>query len=185
MNSDVFMGIDPGPRKSAAVLYTGGGFHPAEIDNEMLLDATQSKCVNLYWLGFRSLPDQEWRWSELDVVLEGITPFSKLMYDLIDTLLFIGAVKYALPRRGAKLTILTRKHVATHLCGKASAGDAEVRSVLHHRFGPGTALAVGTKKRPGPLYGIKGKHLPAAMAVLLTRLDELHIQTCPELQAGG
>jgi hypothetical protein len=49
---------------------------------------------------------------------------------------------------------------------------------LLDRFGPGREVAVGTKRAPGPLYGIKGDEW-SALAVALT----LQAQLEPELHA--
>lgn len=68
--------------------------------------------------------------------------------------------RFRLPRRPIKL----------HLCGSMQAKDANVRTALLDRFGPGKDLAIGTIKRQGPLYGMKG-HEFAALAVGVTWLE--------------
>lgn len=55
-----------------------------------------------------------------------------------------------------------------HVCGRATAGDSERRTALIRRFG-GKA-AIGTKKAPGPLYGVTG-HCWSALAVAVTAWD--------------
>jgi hypothetical protein len=69
--------------------------------------------------------------------------------------------RYRLPRRPIKL----------HLCGSMRATDANVRTALLDRFGPGRELAIGTIKKQGPLYGCKG-HEFAALAVGVTWLEQ-------------
>lgn len=61
-----------------------------------------------------------------------------------------------------------RKEVKEHLCGTHRAKDPNVRQALLDRFG-GKA-AVGTKKAPGPLYGVSG-HCWSALAVAVTAWD--------------
>lgn len=63
---------------------------------------------------------------------------------------------------------LTRRAVKLHLCGTSRAKDGNVRQALIDRYG-GQA-AKGTKKAPGPLYGI-ASHCWAALAVAVTYRD--------------
>ena len=67
-----------------------------------------------------------------------------------------------------KANLITRKEVKLHLCGNSSTNDKFVREALIDRIGP-----VGTKKNPGPLYGISG-HLFSALAVAVTLWDRLN-----------
>lgn len=64
-----------------------------------------------------------------------------------------------------------RKTVVTHLCGQARGRDSEVRQAIIDRFGASKIAAIGKKRSPGPLYGIKG-HEFAALAVALTWADQ-------------
>jgi hypothetical protein len=68
---------------------------------------------------------------------------------------------YQLPRRAVKL----------HLCYSARATDANIRTAILDRFGPGKEKAIGKKSAPGPLFGLKG-HEYAALAVALTWADQ-------------
>ena len=66
--------------------------------------------------------------------------------------------------------MLFRKKVKCHLCGVTNAKDSNVRQAIIDRYG-GKAAAIGLKKSPGPLYGVKS-HMWAALAVALTWADE-------------
>jgi hypothetical protein len=55
--------------------------------------------------------------------------------------------------------LVYRRDVKLHLCHSPRAKDANVRQALIDRLGP-----QGTKKNPGPTYGMKS-HLWAALAV--------------------
>lgn len=57
---------------------------------------------------------------------------------------------------GGRGRCLRRKDVKLTLLGTATGNDADVRGKLIDRFGPGRRAAVGLKKSPGPLYGLKG-----------------------------
>ena len=58
-----------------------------------------------------------------------------------------------------------RRDVKLHLCGQPRAKDANITCAIKDRFGGESA--VGTKKHPGPLYGVS-KHAWAALGVAIT-----------------
>lgn len=61
-----------------------------------------------------------------------------------------------------------RKDIKMHLCQSMRAKDANIRQALIDKLGP-----VGTKKKPGPLYGIS-YHLWSALAVAIYAME------CPD-----
>lgn len=62
----------------------------------------------------------------------------------------------------SKVIRVTRRAVKLHLCGNMRAKDPNIRQALLDLLGP-----QGTKKEPGPLYGVKS-HAWAALAVAVT-----------------
>lgn len=65
-----------------------------------------------------------------------------------------------------------RGDVKLHLCGATRAKDANVRQALIDRYGPGKEKAVGLKKSPGPLYGMKADCWQAlALAITASETD--------------
>jgi hypothetical protein len=60
--------------------------------------------------------------------------------------------------------------VKLHLCKSTKANDASIRQALIDRYGPGKERAIGTKKAPGPLYGVKAD-VWAALALAVTWHD--------------
>jgi hypothetical protein len=60
-------------------------------------------------------------------------------------------------------TLISRREVKLHLCDTARANDAAVRDALLQLWG-GKVAAMGSKKAPGPLYGI-ASHRWSALAV--------------------
>ena len=61
-----------------------------------------------------------------------------------------------------------RKQIIKWFCQGAGAGDPQLRAALADRFpstGGGTKPVWGTKKQPGPLYGVTGTHKLAALGV--------------------
>lgn len=65
---------------------------------------------------------------------------------------------------------MTRRTVKLHLCGTMRAKDKNIRQALIDRYGASSAVSIGTKKNPGPLYGIHA-HEFAALAVARTFID--------------
>lgn len=63
--------------------------------------------------------------------------------------------------------LIPRRAVKLHLCNSAKAKDANVRQAVMDRYGSTRAAAIGTKRSPGPLYGISGD-MWAALAVAIT-----------------
>ncbi|MFO0253402.1 MAG: hypothetical protein ACK52V_04730 [Betaproteobacteria bacterium] len=63
--------------------------------------------------------------------------------------------------------LVYRQRVKLHLCQSPRAKDANIRQALIDRLGP-----QGTKKQPGPTYGVKS-HAWAALAVAVTASDEM------------
>lgn len=60
-----------------------------------------------------------------------------------------------------------RSDVKSYLCRSARAKDANVRQALLDRFGGSRKAALGTKRQPGPLYGVRS-HCWSALAVAVT-----------------
>ncbi len=90
--------------------------------------------------------------------------------EVFETVWWTGRFFEAVARRGANASRLPRKAVKLHLCGSVRAPDSNIRIALLDRFG-GTELAKGTKKAPGPLFGIKS-HEWAALALAVTWWDQ-------------
>jgi hypothetical protein len=87
--------------------------------------------------------------------------------EVFETCLWIGRmVQKAGPER---VRLVYRKDVKLHLCGSPRAKDPNVRQALIDRWG-GKADAVGTVKKPGPLYGVKS-HAWQALGVAVTALE--------------
>lgn len=69
--------------------------------------------------------------------------------------------------------LIYRRDVKLHLCGSPKAKDANIRQALLDMFprtGGGKTPQVGTKKAPGPLFGVSS-HAWSALAVGVTALN--------------
>lgn len=73
----------------------------------------------------------------------------------------VGRLEEIAAQRGQAIEYITRPTVKTRLCGHPRAKDPNVRAALIDRLGP-----VGTKKQPGPLYGVSS-HAWSALAVAI------------------
>lgn len=85
--------------------------------------------------------------------------------EVFDTVLWIGRFVERAALYGVTAELIFRRDVKMHLCGNARAKDGNIRQALLDLIGP-----QGTKKAPGPTYGIKS-HAWAALAVAATVLN--------------
>ena len=142
--------IDPGPKQSAYVMF-GVGHHPQRngiVDNDKLLYGEAMRAERL--------------------VIEGISCYGMPVgKDVFDTCIWIGRFIQKFGPCAAE--IIDRKDVKLHLCNSARAKDPMVRQALIDRYG-GKTNGIGTKKHPGPLYGITS-HCWSALAVGVTWMD--------------
>ena len=149
--------IDPGPEKSALVIWRQGELLLAdEFQNNDLLEYLRSEQGQLAI-------------AQKDVVVEMIASYGMAVgRETFETCLFIGRIQELCEtiRRGS-VKLVYRKEIKLHLCGTHRAKDANVRQALIDRLG-----APGTKKAPGPTYGVTG-HCWQALAVAVYAEDEL------------
>lgn len=81
--------------------------------------------------------------------------------EVFETCVWIGRIQQAWKMPWA-VRLVYRRDVKLHLCGNAKAKDANIRQALLDLIGP-----QGTKKAPGPTYGVKS-HAWAALGVAAT-----------------
>ena len=150
--------IDPGNKNSAFVVLEDGV--PVDIglhDNEFILSLLD--YLKLVW------PDST-------LAIEMIACYGMPVgSEVFDTCVWIGRFteRWSSSIPPASAEYVFRKDVKMNLCQNMRAKDANIRQALIDRFG-GKEAGVGTKKAPGPLYGIK-KDIWSALAVGLTYLD--------------
>lgn len=156
----ILLAIDPGYRESHAVLYSPGGW------------ISSPRAVRRCW----SLPNDDM----LDflrvrsglherVLIESMDPFGlRLGRETMDTILWIGRFMEA-----GRAELVPRSLIKMTLCGTRRADDASIRRVLVDRLG-----APGSKKQPGPTYGVSG-HLWQALAVAVTWVEVRGFQQNP------
>ncbi len=144
------IGLDPGNEKSAIVDY--------DQRSKAIIESHYTENANLIaWLR-RSYCGQT-------LVIEMIASYGMPVgQEVFETCVWIGRFAQAWGL-GSEAQVLYRKDVKLHLCGASRAKDANVRAALLDKFGG--SKACGTKKTPGPLYGISGDKW-AALAVAVT-----------------
>lgn len=84
--------------------------------------------------------------------------------EVFETVRWIGRFQQAW-RDPEAVRLVYRKDVKIHLCGSMKAKDTHIWQALIDKLGP-----VGTKKEPGPLYGVKS-HARSAVAVAVTAAE--------------
>lgn len=152
------LAIDPGPEQSAYVLLANGAVESfGLLPNEALARRLR-----------RDADDEFESWKQT-LVIEGIASYGMPVgAETFDTCIWIG--RFAEAWDGER-RILYRPDVKLHLCKSVRAKDSNVWQALVDRFGPGKAVAVGSKRLKGPLYGITS-HMRSALAVAVTYHDQ-------------
>ena len=154
------LAIDPGPTESGFVLFYPclGGRGPL-IDEAGIRDNYHLKelCHNIS----SALSPRPILAIEM-IACYGM-PVGK---ETFETCLWIGRFEEAFDPTKESFRCY-RKAVKAHLCGTTKAGDPNVRQALIDRLGK-----PGTKKNPGPTYGIT-KHMWAALAVAVYAADQV------------
>jgi hypothetical protein len=170
-------GIDPGTEHSGVVAYDVGFgvvLEAGEVSNGALLAYLRNPVAR---------PSR----FHLDrVYIETIEPMGlPVGKSTLETMRWVGRFQEAWERySGLTARLVSRGDEKTILCGAAtfrdpksgrhrSVTDAQIRQAIIDRFpatGGGKTPQVGTKKQPGPLYGVKG-HAWSALAVVLTGLE--------------
>jgi hypothetical protein len=145
------LAIDPGTTHSGWTVLQNGSVPASGVyeNNEILVLIRQ-------WHGSRP------------VAIEMIASYGMAVgKEVFETCVWIGRfVQVAGPDR---VRLIYRKDVKMHLCGTPRAKDANIRQALIDKWG-GKAEAIGTVKKPGPLYGVKS-HAWAALAVAVTAAE--------------
>jgi len=104
-----------------------------------------------------------------DVAIEMIACYGMAVgAETFDTCRWIGRFEAAFLSQGITPRFVYRKDIKMALCQSMRAKDANIRQALIDKLGP-----VGTKKKPGPLYGVS-KHAWAALAVAIYDEDTRH-----------
>jgi len=148
--------IDPGTTVSGAVV----------IDTESMVVIEVYPEAENEWL--RGVAGD--RFNELSAMaIEKVASYGMPVgREVFETVLWTGRFMEAFGINDC--TKIYRKDVKMELCQSMRAKDANVRQAILDRYpatGGGKTPQIGTKKQPGPLYGVS-KHAWSALAVGLT-----------------
>lgn len=157
MNQEI-LALDPGPTQTGWCIYDGTRVTECGVaDNATMMVIVKTAGVN-------------YRVERL--AIEMIASYGMAVgREVFETCVWIGRFQQAWRDPGA-VELVYRKDVKMHLCGTNKAKDANVRQALLDMFpatGGGATPQVGTKKQPGPLYGIS-THAWPALGVAITAL---------------
>jgi hypothetical protein len=150
------LAIDPGPEKSAWVVLAGGRTVVAQGYEE------NEACLS----SFCALA--------CPVAIERVASHGRPVgQEIFDTCVWIGRfVQWATERNLATL-LPFRREICAFLCGyEKGVNDAVIRQRVIDLYGPGKSTAIGTKRAPGPLYGVK-RDVWQALAVGLYAWEQI------------
>lgn len=110
------------------------------------------------------------------VALEMIASYGQAVgRDIFETCLYIGQLMQIMDDAFKDCTLVYRRDVKIAICNNGRAKDKNIRQALIDQFSPiggGTTPQLGTKKQPGPLYGVTS-HIWAALGVGITHAKDL------------
>lgn len=153
------MGLDPGTTHSQFVIYGDGRV----IDKDFLQNSVLVSMLPQIGTS-KHAPDF--------ACIEMVASFGMAVgKEVFETCRWIGRFEQQLVNAGISPRLIYRNEVKLHLCNSVRAKDPNIRQALLDRWG-GRELAVGTKKAPGPLYGVSS-HAWAALALAVTFADQL------------
>lgn len=136
VNSRV-LAIDPGPVLSAWVLFVDGCVHSFGKDNN---ERVRGSLVM----------DK----SPHATVIEMVASYGMAVgAEVFETCVWIGRFMERTSLTG-KVHTMYRRDVKLHWCGTTKANDSNIRQAVIDHYG-GKEKAIGNKRTPGPLYGIK------------------------------
>ena len=154
------LAVDPGPLKSAWLMVEPG--EPMrgvqQEDNEAVLGIIEAVCNPTTMLAVEYMHSMGMPQSQ----------------GVLDAQYWVGRFADRACTHGAAVAHMKRRDVKLYICGNARAKDANVRQALIDRYPPtggGSVPQIGTKKAPGPLYGM-ATHLWSCLAIALTAQHE-------------
>jgi hypothetical protein len=154
------LAIDPGTVQSGWCVYNG----------EYVIDC--GVMPNDELLAY--IERTHWRINGWRLAIEMIASYGMAVgREVFETCVWIGRFQQAWHDPDA-VELVYRKDVKMHLCGTPRAKDPNVRQALLDMFprtGGGATPQIGTKAKPGPLYGVSSHAWPA-LGVAVTALAQ-------------
>lgn len=151
------LAIDPGTTQSAFVIYEGGVIEDKGILDNIELNISLHHDMRFYYCEKLFI----------EMVASYGMPVGKSVFE---TCVWIG--RFAESFR-EDFEFVYRKDVKMHLCGQTKAKDSNIRQAIMDLYGSEKKIAIGTKKAPGPLFGIKAD-IWAALGVAIYAESKLN-----------
>lgn len=152
----MLLAVDPGTKQSGYCIYDGARVIESGVlpNDDMLVRVQQ--------------------WPAMRLAIEMIASYGMAVgREVFETCVWIGRFQQAW-RSPEDVELVYRKDVKLHLCGSPRAKDPNIRQALLDMFpatGGGKIPQIGTKAKPGPLYGVSS-HVWAALGVAVTALGK-------------
>jgi hypothetical protein len=138
----IVLAIDPGPVTCGVVLYDSTARQVLNSYKAATVDEALSLCRGL-----------EYDRIEL-VAIERVQSMGQAGASLLQTSEVVGRLHQRALDSGLPVVLLYRREVCSHLHVHGAGKDAQVRQRMIEAHGGSQELAVGTKRNPGPLYGV-------------------------------
>lgn len=147
----MILAIDPGNTQSGWCLFDGQRVHDSGVlENEEMLAKVVTHRDKLL---------------AIEMIASYGMPVGR---EVFETCVWIG--RFVQAHRPNCWQLVYRKDVKMYLCGSMKAKDGNIRQAIIDLFpatGGGKVAQIGTKSRPGPLYGVSS-HAWAALGVAIT-----------------
>jgi len=145
VSKNIILGIDPGPKEHAFVWWDADANRVIELQTRPSFELLFSSDLDKMLCKVKTVACE---WIESYGMAVGQEVFRT-----------VAGIGWLAGTIGTEVRLVPRKAVKMHLCNSMRAKDGNIRQALIDRFG-----VVGTKKAPGPLFGVSS-HYWAALAV--------------------
>jgi len=165
----IFVGIDPGDIETGWALWDGERFlGGGVVENKYLLQELMNQDIpSLGGQHYNVLPDCK-------VAIECIGTMSQgVGRTIFDTCIWMGMFIRDFQNQGVTPELILRSQIKSVITGKPGAKDGDVNRALREQIGE-----KGTKKNPGPLYGIRShawQALACAVVLQIGKYDPVRI----------
>ena len=181
MDFEHILAIDPGPKESGFIHMTQAlgefVFFSCGIVDRGIWKNDKLREVIADIPTFSNRDPEEWL-----IAIEDVRSYGMAVgKDVFQTVRQIGRFEQVCAQAGMAYVLVPRTCVKMTLCHNTRAKDTNIRQALLDHYGDGSRSVVGTKGRPGPLYGIK-RHMWAALA-LATTIVQLNESEPEKLEA--
>lgn len=154
----MILAIDPGPEKSGVVVYD----NDRKVIVESCIEENDRVICRMHTL------------SKIEVIIEWVEPYgARVGSTTFRTVYWIGRFAESARREvGDRWTLVSRRDLKRKWGLPMNATDTDIRNYILDMFGGIRKVAVGTKKQPGPLYGLKGHCWQALALALMVSEDQ-------------